>query len=137
MLRLDQATALESVDDTLYVGFNEDVELLSFPKLKTVGGALIIENNAMLKEVHLPALEHVEKYLHIHDNNSLTIVEMPRLKLVGGELSLATNPSLTGVAIGSAQAPTSTARVETRKNGAEQLAGLHAHARDSDSPQSK
>ena len=58
-LTLDQATSLEHVGDTLYIGFNDDLERISFPKLKTIGGALIIEHNGALKEILLPALERI------------------------------------------------------------------------------
>ncbi len=104
-LTLDQASELEHVGDTLYIGFNDDLERVSFPKLKTVGGALIIEANAALKEIHLPALERVTKYLHIHDNVVVVTVEMPRLKEVGGELSFATCPALKGARVAQASAP--------------------------------
>ena len=113
-LTLDQATELEHVGDTLYIGFNDDLERISFPKLKTVGGALIIEANAALKEIHLPALERVTKYLHIQDNGSLVLVELPRLKELGGELSLAKCPVLKQVRIATAASPAKASRFEIK-----------------------
>ncbi len=111
-LTLDQATELEHVGDTLYIGFNDDIDKVSFPKLKTVGGALIIEANATLKEIHLPALERVTKYLHIHDNSSLVLVDLPRLKELGAELSLAKCPVLKQVRVAKASAPARVKRLE-------------------------
>lgn len=104
-LSLDQATELEHVGDTLYIGFNDDLDKVSFPKLKTIGGALIIETNAVLKEIHLPALERVTKYLHIHDNAGVVVVELPRLKEVGGELSFNGCPLLKTVRVAQASSP--------------------------------
>ena len=124
-LTLDQATALEHVGDTLYIGFNDDLERISFPKLKSVGGALIIESNGALKEIHLPALERVTKYLHIHDSAGLTIVELPRLKDIGGELSILTCPNLVTVRVAVASSPARVLRVEVRDCGKEIYPSMH------------
>lgn len=124
-LTLDQATALEHVGDTLYIGFNEDVERVSFPKLKSIGGALIIESNGALKEIHLPALERVTKYLHIHDSAGLVTVELPRLKELGGELSIVTCPNLVTLKVAVASAPARVTGVEIRHCGKEVYPTLH------------
>ncbi len=113
-LTLDQATELEHVGDTLYIGFNDDLEKVSFPKLRTVGGALIIEANGALKEIHLPALERVTKYLHIHDNGSLAVVELPKLREVGAELSLAKCPALVQLRVATAASPAKAAKLEIK-----------------------
>jgi hypothetical protein len=116
-LTLDQATELEHVGDTLYIGFTDDLEKVSFPKLKTVGGALIIEANAALREIYLPALERVTKYLHIHDNNCLVVVELPRLKELGAELSFAKCPVLKTVKVASAASPAKAPRFDVKGCG--------------------
>jgi hypothetical protein len=125
-LNLEQAAALEHVGDTLYIGFNDDLERVSFPKLRTVGGALIIESNAALARIELPALELVARYLHIHDSIALVELALPRLKSVGGELSLQGCPRLKTVRVGSAAQPASVLRVEVDDCGAPMLPGLHA-----------
>jgi hypothetical protein len=124
-LSLDQASELEHVGDTLYIGFNDDLERVSFPKLKTVGGALIIEANAVLKEIHLPCLERVTKYLHIHDNAAVAVVELPRLKEVGGELSFETCPSLKAVRVASASAPAKASSYAVKGCGMPVFPGAH------------
>lgn len=124
-LVLDQATALEHVGDTLYIGFNEDLTRVSFPKLKTVVGALIVEGNPQLKELHLPALESVGRYLHVHDCLALTEVLAPRLRVVGGELSLVSCPRLGTVRIGVASQPVTTTRLDVQGCAVPVLPGLH------------
>ncbi len=124
-LSLDQATELEHVGDTLYIGFNDDLEKVSFPKLKTIGGALIIEANAVLREIHLPALERVTKYLHIHDNAGVVVVELPKLKEVGGELSFQTCPLLKGVRIATASAPARASSFAIKACGMPAFPGAH------------
>lgn len=128
-LSLDQATALEHVGDTLYVGFNDDLEKLSFPRLKTVGGALIIEANPALKEIHLPALELVTKYLHIHDGAGLVVVDLSRLRNVGGELSFRACPALKGVRVASASAPASVGSYVVDACGVPVFPDAHVRAR--------
>ena len=127
-LTLDQATELEHVGDTLYIGFNDDLEKVSFPKLKTIGGALIIEANAALKEIHFPALERVTKYLHIHDNGCLLVIELPRLKEVGGELSLAKCPALKQVRVATAASPAKATRFEIKACSLPAYASAHVRA---------
>jgi hypothetical protein len=125
-LNLDQAVALEHVGDTLYVGFNEDLERISFPRLKTIGGALIIESNPALREVHLPALESVAKYLHVHDSLALVELALPRLRSVGGDLSLVSCPRLKAVRVGAASQPAVVVRLDVKGCGAPMLPGLNA-----------
>ena len=124
-LSLDQATELEHVGDTLYIGFNDDLEKVSFPKLKTVGGALIIEANAALREIHLPALERVTKYLHVHDNVAVVVVELPKLKEVGGELAFTSCPALKGARVASASAPAKTSSFTLKDCGMPAFPGVH------------
>lgn len=124
-LSLDQAAALEHVGDTLYIGFNDDLEKIVFPKLKTVGGALIIEANGALVHIALPALERVAKYLHIHDHAGLVTVEAPRLKEVGGEISIVGCPNLTTLRVATGAAPARATRVEVRGCAQEIYPGLH------------
>jgi len=125
-LSLDQATALEHVGDTLYIGFNDDLARVSFPRLKTISGALIVESNPALKELHLPALESVGRYLHVHDCLVLAELLAPKLRSVGGELSLVACPRLTTVRVGVASQPVTAIRLEVRDCGAPLLPGLHA-----------
>ncbi|HEY1097863.1 MAG TPA: hypothetical protein VGF99_03005 [Myxococcota bacterium] len=127
-LTLDQATALEHVGDTLYIGFNDDLERVSFPKLKSIGGALIIEHNGALKEVLLPALERVTKYVHLHDNAGLVVVELPKLKTLGGELSLVGNPNLHTVKVAVASSPARMSRLEVKDCGKPVYPSLHGKA---------
>lgn len=124
-LSLDQAAALEHVGDTLYIGFNDDLEKIVFPKLKTVGGALIIEANGALVSISLPALERVTKYLHIHDHAGLVSVELPKLKAVGGELSVVGCPNLTSLKVATASQPAQATRIEVRDCGQPIYPGLH------------
>ena len=128
-LSLDQATELEHVGDTLYIGFNDDLEKVSFPKLKTVGGALIIEANAVLREIHLPALERVTKYLHIHDNAGLVVVDLTRLKEVGGEVSFLSCPILKGVRVASASARAMASSYAIQGCGVPAFPGAHIKTR--------
>ncbi len=125
-LSLDQAVSLEHVGDTLYIGFNDDLEKIVFPKLLTVGGALIIESNPMLKSISFPALERVTKYLHIHDSAGLVSVELPKLKELGGELSFCDCPNLATVRVGSGASPAKVARVEMKGCLQGVYPGLHA-----------
>jgi hypothetical protein len=125
-LTLDQASSLEHVGDTLYIGFNEDLVRVAFPRLKTVTGALIVESNPALKELHLPALESVGRYLHVHDCLELAELLAPRLHTVGGDLSLVSCPRLATVRIGVASRPVTTTRLEVKACGAPVLPGLHA-----------
>jgi hypothetical protein len=127
-LSLDQAAALEHVGDTLYIGFNDDLEKIVFPKLKTVGGALIIEANGALTSISLPALERVTKYLHIHDSAGLVSVELPRLKEVGGELSVVGCPNLASLKVATGATPARAARVEVRGCAQGIYPGLHVRA---------
>ena len=124
-LNLDQASELEHVGDTLYIGFNDDLERVSFPKLKTVGGALIIESNAMLKEIHLPALERVTKYLHIHDNAVVVTVDLGKLKEVGGEVSFSSCPALKAVRVASAAAAAKATSLVIKACGMPAFPGAH------------
>ncbi len=124
-LSLDQAAALEHVGDTLYIGFNDDLEKIVFPKLKTVGGALIIEANGALVSISLPALERVTKYVHIHDNAGLVGVELPRLKEVGGEVSVVGCPNLGTLKVASGASPARASRVEVRDCAQEVYPALH------------
>jgi hypothetical protein len=125
-LNLDQAASLEHVGDTIYIGFNDDLEKVSFPKLKTIGGALIVESNPALLHLAFPALEAVEKYLHVHDSLALVELLLPRLRRVGGELSLSSCPRLKTVRVGAASAPAIVTRLDVKGCGAPQLPGLHA-----------
>jgi hypothetical protein len=127
-LHLEQAVALEHVGDTLYIGFNEDLERVSFPKLRTVGGALIIESNPALRRIDLPALELVARYIHIHDSIGLVELLLPRVQSVGGELSLLGCPQLKTVRVGAASRPASVTRLEVKDCGAPVFPGLHARA---------
>ncbi len=127
-LQLDQAINLEHVGDTLYIGFNEDLEKVSFPKLVSVGGALIIEANPALKSIHLPALLRVAKYIHIHESAALVEVVMPKLKDVGGELSLIDCPNLTTVKVAVASQPAQGQRVVVQGCGQEVYPALHWRA---------
>ncbi len=127
-LSLDQAAALEHVGDTLYIGFNDDLDKIIFPKLKTVGGALIIEANGALTSISLPALERVTKYLHIHDSAGLVSVELPRLKEVGGELSVVGCPNLASLKVATGATPARAARVEVRGCAQGIYPGLHVRA---------
>ena len=127
-LSLDQAAALEHVGDTLYIGFNDDLEKIVFPKLKTVGGALIIEANGALTSISLPALERVTKYLHIHDSAGLVTVELPRLKVVGGELSVVGCPNLATLKVATGATPARAVRVEVRECAQAVYPGLHVRA---------
>ncbi len=125
-LSLDQAVSLEHVGDTLYIGFNDDLEAVVFPKLITVGGALIIESNPMLKRISFPALERVTKYLHIHYSAGLVTVELPKLKELGGELSFNGCPNLSTLRVASGGSPAKVARVEVSGCMQEVYPGLHA-----------
>ena len=124
-LTLDQATSLEHVGDTLYIGFNDDLERISFPKLKTIGGALIIEHNGALKEILLPALERIAKYLHIHDNAGLVVVDARNLREPGGELSLSGNTNLHPVKVSVASAPAHVTKLEIKDCGKPIYPSLH------------
>jgi hypothetical protein len=106
-MKLDQAVSLERVGDTLYIGFNDDLTLISFPKLVVVEGALIIEGNPRLLSLAFPLLERVGKYIHIHDNGQLVDVAFPHLVSVGGELSLQEAPLLKSITVGRTTAHTS------------------------------
>jgi hypothetical protein len=113
-MKLDQAISLERVGDTVYIGFNEDLTDIVFPKLASIEGALIIEGNPRLLSVLFPALERVGKYIHIHDNGQLVEVTFPALRTVGGELSLQDAPLLRTVSIGgsAARAQATAVRIE-------------------------
>lgn len=124
-LRLDQATSLTHVGDTLYIGFNEDLERISFPALETVGGALIIEANGTLTDISFPKLLRVQKYLHIHDHAGLRTLELPRLRSVGGELSIRVAPNLGTVRVATAAAPAEVSRVEVEACAQPVYPGLH------------
>jgi hypothetical protein len=127
-LNLEQATELRHVGDTLYIGFNEDLRRVSFPKLETVGGALIIEANPALEEIHLPALVRVQKYIHLHDLATLRTLDLQLLQEAGGELSLVDCPALFQVRVGRAAQPARVARLEVKGCGAPMLPGLHARS---------
>jgi hypothetical protein len=127
-LTLDQATALEHVGDTLYIGFNDDLERICFPRLQTVGGALIIEHNGALKEIVLPALVRLTKYLHIHSNAGLTLVELPKLRDVGGAFSLLDNPNLHTVKVSVGSAPVKVQKLEVNGCGKPIYPSMHVRA---------
>jgi hypothetical protein len=120
--------SLEHVGDTLYIGFNDDLEKIVFPKLKTIGGALIIEGNGALASISLPALERITKYLHIHDHAVLMSVSLPRLRDVGGEFSVVGCPQLTSLKVGAGASPTRVQRVEVRGCAQEVYPTLHVRS---------
>lgn len=124
-LSLDQAASLEHVGDTLYIGFNDDLEKIVFPKLKTIGGALIIETNGALTSISMPALERITKYVHVHDGAALTSVSFPRLREVGGEFSVVGCPHLTTLRVGTGATPARVTRIELRGCAQEVYPGLH------------
>ena len=127
-LHLEQAAALAHVGDTLYIGFNEDLERISFPALVTIGGALIIEANGAVKEISFPKLERIQKYLHIHDHAGLRTVELPKLRTVGGEISLRVAPNLEKVRIAVASAPVEATRLEIEACSQPLYPGIHLKA---------
>jgi hypothetical protein len=124
-LHLDQATSLEHIGDTVYIGFNADLTRISFPRLKAITGALIIESNGMLESIQLPVLETVGKYLHIHECFELVEIIAPRLRTIGGELSLLSCPRLATIRIATASRPVSATRLDVAQCGAPMLPGLH------------
>lgn len=115
-MNLDQFLSLERVGNTVYIGFNDAVERVVFPKLMEIDGALVIEANPRLRELVLPNLTKIGRYIHIHDNAVLEKIEMPKLAQVGGELSVVDNPKLVAVTVGAGNKPASTAGLEIARN---------------------
>jgi hypothetical protein len=111
VIRLDQLRELRVVHDTMYIGFNEGIESLSFPALERVEGALIIEHNPHLVQVDMPALVHISKYLHVHDNEQLTHLSLPSLCEVG-DVSVLRNHAQLRASIASAAKPMNATLVE-------------------------
>jgi hypothetical protein len=121
-LNLDQFINLERVGNTIYLGFNDGIERVVFPKLVDIDGALVVEANPRIKELLLPNLVKIGRYLHIHDNAALEKIEMPKLQSVAGELSIVDNPKLVHVKVG---APATAESIEVMGNGAKTFAGLN------------
>jgi hypothetical protein len=122
---LDQFQSLERVGSTIYVGFNDGIERVVFPKLVSIEGALVIEANPRLKEILFPNLVRVGRYLHINENAILERLELPKLAEVAGEILLADNPRLGQVKVASAQKPARAAGVELNGNGGGSFAQLY------------
>ena len=112
----------------MYVGFNDGIEKIAFPKLKEIEGALVVEANPKLKEIAFPALVKVAKYVHIHDNRCLEKLEMPKLARVGAELSVVDNTALVHVAVATRTQPASTTAVEVKNNATATYANLFARS---------
>lgn len=118
---LDQLVSLQRVAGNVYLGFNDELERVSFPMLQEIGGPLIIEGNDALKELDLPALTEVGGYLHLHENEQLAKVGLGALTDVRGELSVLENPQLLTVEMRALERVTD---IEMSDNGADQLNGL-------------
>lgn len=96
---LSGLSALTEVKGSFYAGFNEGLERLELPKLREVGGALVIEGHARLTGVDLASLESVGKYLHLHENDVLEQALFGALETLGAEVSIVDNPRLVTVAL--------------------------------------
>lgn len=114
---------LTTITGDLVIGPTVAVGEITFPALRTLGGALRvrdnglvqgvffpvlarageieIDNNAALTTVSLPALGEIAGGLAITDDASLELVDLPRLTSIGGALVIANQPNLTLVESGS------------------------------------
>lgn len=113
----------------IYLGFNPALQRASFPKLKEVEAALIVEGNAALTELSLPAFERGRLYLHVHDNAALATLALPSLRSVEGELSLLDNPRLAQVRVASKDRPAEVGAVELRGNALAAYPALQVRTR--------
>jgi hypothetical protein len=125
---LEMFANLTHVKDAIYVGYNDVLGRVDFPKLARCDAALIVESNPFLETVQLPQLSHGARYLDVHENPSLTLLQAPSLRELS-RLSLRDNVKLKRVEIGSTHAPLALDDVEVAGNGASVLKGLHTQAR--------
>lgn len=101
-LRLSSVRGLDSVE---YVGGDVDISDnaslagLFLAGLRTVQGAVVVENNLAMAVVSLHRTDHVGGDLRINDNRELFRVDLTELRAVRGEFEVSENRVLEAVAV--------------------------------------
>lgn len=89
--------SLQSVGDWMRIGYSSLADIPSIP-ISTVGGDLLIHNNAQLTTVaSFPNLQSVGGHLYLRENPELTSVSFPALTQVFGRVQMIDNDKMTNL----------------------------------------
>jgi hypothetical protein len=85
--------ALTAITGDLVIGPTVAVEDVELPALRTVGGAIRVVGNGLLRQLRLPRLERAGDVV-IDGNPVVATIALPRLQTVHGALRITDNASL-------------------------------------------
>jgi hypothetical protein len=92
-LDLSALRALTAITGDLGIGPTVAVEDVDLPALRTVGGAIRVVGNGVLRRLHLPVLEQAGAVV-IDGNPVVTAIALPQLQAVHGALHITDNAAL-------------------------------------------
>jgi hypothetical protein len=92
-LDLSALRALTAIPGDLAIGPTVAVDDVELPALRTVGGAIRVVGNGLLRRLRLPALEQAGQVV-IDGNAVVTTIALPRLGAVHGALRITDNAAL-------------------------------------------
>jgi hypothetical protein len=92
-LDVSELHALTTITGDLVIGPTVAVEDVELPALRTIGGAIRVVGNGLLRRLHLPELEQVGAVV-IDGNPVVTTIALPRLQTVHGALRITDNAAL-------------------------------------------
>lgn len=92
-LDLSALRALTAITGDLVIGPTVAVEDVDLPALRTVGGAIRVVGNGVLRRLHLPRLEQAGG-IAIDGNPVATAIALPRLQVVHGALRITDDAAL-------------------------------------------
>jgi hypothetical protein len=92
-LDLSVLRALTAITGDLVIGPTVAVEDVDLPALRTVGGAIRVVGNGLLRRVRLPVLEQAGQIV-IDGNPAVAAIALPRLRTVHGALRITDNAAL-------------------------------------------
>jgi hypothetical protein len=92
-LDLSVLRALTAITGDLVIGPTVAVEDVDLPALRTVGGAIRVVGNGVLRRLHLPRLEQAGGIV-IDGNPVVTAIALPRLQVVHGALRITDDAAL-------------------------------------------
>jgi hypothetical protein len=92
-LDVSELRALTAITGDLVIGPTVAVEDVELPALRTVGGAIRVVGNGLLRQLRLPRLERAGEVV-IDGNPVVTTIALSRLQIVHGALRITDNAAL-------------------------------------------